>query len=152
MFYAVANPTLAYVLLAIPVAVSGLLWLSVWLRRDSYRRRFQGWRRVWEMWLSTALLTAVLLGGWYWYTLWRPFYSMTVPAGGTWTLHHSLPRRDIQVESDEIQMVTSEREWLPIRRGTRRHYLRIELRDGRTFTSAPASADTINQLLSQLPR
>jgi hypothetical protein len=150
MTYQVGNRVIAYLVFVIPVVTSGILWLSVGLRRASYRRRFQGWRFVWEMWLSTALLTMLLFGGFYWYLFWRPFYSITVPTTGTLVVQYMLPAREVQIETDDIRAVRVATEPIPLRRDSRRQYVQIELANGRTLISAPTASSAAADLHRQL--
>ncbi len=143
--------TTSLLAMAIPALAVLLLWLNVYLRRDSYRRRFQGWRLVWEMWGSTVLLSLVAFGVFYWYLFWRPFYTVTLQPDGAWTLTYVLPTRDVRMAPSDIAALAVQDERLPILR-TRRlwQYLVVELRDGRAFFSAPLDRDEAGRLLQQL--
>jgi hypothetical protein len=152
MSYTIGNLALAYLMLLIPAFASGLLWLSVFLRRESYRRRFAGWRRVWEMWLSSALLSALLFGIFYWYLFWQPFYGIAVQPDGSWSLQYRLPARSVLVTPAQIQTLAIERDWLPVRSASPRQVIRIQLQDGPAFTSAPLPRTDAEELLQQLNR
>lgn len=150
MTYTIGNLPLAYLMLLIPVGVSGVLWLGVFLRRTSYSHRFKGWRLVWEMWLSSLLLTVVLFGGVYWYLFWQPFYTITMQPDTTWSLGYALPARSMVVAPAQIQTLSIEPDWLPIRSANRRHIIRMHLQDGRAFTSAPLRQSDAEQILQRL--
>jgi hypothetical protein len=96
------------------------------------------------LWLSQLLISALLIGAFYWYLFQRPFYAVRVLPDGQWALVYALPTRETRVTPVEISALTTENELLPIRRaGQRRQQLVIELRDGRHFISAPAPQDDI---------
>lgn len=133
----IGSPTLATLALLIPLVTAALLWGSTWLRRASYRRRFSGWRRAWEMWVSNALLTIALFGVFYWYLFWRPFYTVTTRPDGAWSLDYQMPARSVTLAASEVRRVSVEPDLLPLRQ---RRVVRIELNDGRTFTSALTGA------------
>lgn len=150
MTYSTGSLGIAYLTLLIPLLVSLLLWVSVVIRRESYYRRFQGWRLAWEMWLSSILFTGLLFGAFYWYLFWQPFYTITIEPNGSWSLQYVLPARDISVVPTRIQMVALEDDWLPTRRAGRRQIVRIQLQDGLSFTSGPLPRLTAEQLLQNL--
>lgn len=150
MTYDVGNRSAAYLMLIIPLVASGLLWLSVFLRRSSYHRRFHGWRLAWEMWGSSILISAVLFGGFYWYLFWYPFYTVTLSPDGAWSLGYDLPARTVTIAAAQIDAVRLEDERLPLVRPGRRQYLLVVLRDGRSFTGAPMIRPNATYLLEQL--
>lgn len=151
MIYETGQLATAYLWLLIPTAVTLLLWLSVWVRRDSYRRRFQGRRLFWEMWGSTILLSVILFGLFYWYLYWRPFYAVTVQPDGNWVLTYALPTREVTIPAEQIAGVTLEEEKLfPVRNKGHRQFVVVTLTDGRTYTSAPMGPGEAPAYLAQL--
>lgn len=151
MTYPIGNLTAAYLAMAIPALTALALWASVWLRRDSYRRRFTGWRLAWETWISTALLTAVLFGLFYWYLFWRPFYAISVTPDGRWALVYALPNRQVRGAADQVVRISLQDDPLPFPRLRRsRQQIVVELREGRTFFSAPGDGAEATRLLDEL--
>lgn len=151
MTYETGQLATSYLWLLIPTAATLLLWLSVWVRRDSYRRRFQGRRLFWEMWGSTIVLSAILFGLFYWYLYWRPFYAVTVQPDGDWTLVYALPTREVHIPAADIAYVTLQPEELfPVRNKGHRQYVLVTLVDGRTYTSAPMGPGEAPAYLAQL--
>lgn len=141
----------SYLSLLIPMLVTLLLWGSVWLRRESYRRRFQGKRLFWEMWGSTLLLTITLAVLFYWYLFWRPFYTVTVLPEGEWALHYVLPEREARFPAHTIESVALRPERLiPARNRGNRQFVVVQLIDGRVFTSAPLRLPEAQTLTAQL--
>ena len=152
MIFSFGSFTASLLTMLIPAAAIALLWWSVLRRRDYYRRRFRGWRLAWETWGSASLISLVLLGAFYWYLFWRPFYTLTIQPDTTWTVTYALPMRSVELAPSEIAALTVEEERLPPIIGPRvpRRYLVIQLHDGRTLFSAPTDRDEADQLLQRL--
>ncbi len=151
MTYHTGQLTMSTLWLLLPAGVALLLWATVWLRRDSYRRRFQGKRLFWEMWGSTLVLTVFLFALFYGYLFWRPFYAVTVQPGGEWVLTYTLPEREVRFPPDAIDTVTLEPEKLfPARHKGHRQFVTITLTDGRTFTSVPMGPATAPVFMARL--
>lgn len=134
----------------IPLLTSSLLWLSVAIRRKFYRQRYHGWRLIWEMWLSTTLLTVLLFGAFYWYLLWTPFDSVTIQSSSRWSLGYSLPSRAVEIDPAQISALRAVDPRFPLRRNGAIQYVRIELVDGRSFSSALTTRAGAITLLDQL--
>lgn len=151
MLFSIGSLTTSLLALLIPVSVVILLWVSLLRRRASYRRRFRGWRLSWETWGSASLISLVLLGIFYWYLFWQPFYTLTIQPDAIWTVSYALPARRVDLAPSEIATLTVAEERLPIirLRWTRR-YLVIQLHDGRTLISAPTDRDEADRLLQSL--
>lgn len=151
--YETGQLTTSYLTLLLPTAVALLLWGSVWLRRASYRQRFQGKRLFWEMWGSTVLLTVGLFAIFYWYLFWRPFYTVTIFPEEEWALGYVLPEREARFPAEAIESITLRPERLLLARNRgRRQLIVVELVDGRVFTSAPLSLPDAQTLVGQLIR
>lgn len=141
----------AYLAMMIPVVAVLLLGGSTYARRDSYRRRFQGWRLIWETWGQMLLISLALFGVFYWYLFWTPFYAATVTPDDSWTLTQVWPEREVTLQATNIADFVIEEERLPIiRLRWRRERVRIVLEDGRSYVSAPVDKAESTQLFSQL--
>lgn len=147
MTYHLGDPAISTWAMLIPAIASGILWLSVWVRRDYYLRRFHGWRLVWELWISNLVISGLLIGGFYWYLYWRPFYTLEVDRPTGLQLSYVVPGRVVVITPDELLEVRTETEFLPIRRrGDPRQMLVIELVDGRHLVSAPDEASVVEDV------
>lgn len=140
----------------IPAIVVALLGLTTYLRQASYRRRFSGWRLVWEMWGSTILLSFLLFTLFYWYLFWRPFYRAEVRPDGSWAVMKMLPAREIIFTPNNIEEILLEPETIPpFQFRVRRELMTIRLADGQELVSAPMTpsdaVNVYNRILVELP-
>lgn len=142
MNYTFSSPLSAYVAMGIPVFVTLLLWCSIWLRRASYYQRFTGWRLWWEMWGSTILLSVMLLGVFYWYLFWRPFYQLSIRPDNVWVMHYAFPARSVAVDTTRIQRIDNPIAQIPfIRFRPGRQSIEIVLDNGRVLRSAMLASE-----------
>jgi hypothetical protein len=151
--YDVGNVATAVVVMAVPAVAIALLWLTVVVRRDVYRRRYRGWRLFWEAAGSTLLISLVLAGLFFWYLFWRPFYTITVAPDGGWTLGYILPKREVQLTAPEVATLALREDRLPfLRKRWQPRYLALVTTGGRTYYGAPMDGKRAGLLMTQLRR